>query len=292
MPRLVLLLTTLIWGATFPATKAALDQIPPLSFLCLRFLLGTVLIGMWFAAVNRRLVRDKSVVAAGAVATLFLFCGYVLQTVGLRYTSASNSAFLTVLYVIFVPLFLRRFGGRVLLAATAAVAGLWLLVKPSADVNVGDLLTIGCAAAFAGHIICLERFTRLFDAPSLLAWQMIAVTALFVPIAWWEHAPPEAFAPTTVLLIGLGVTGVLATGAFAVQMWVQQLVPAQQVALIFASEPVYAAWLSWYFLGETLDLQGWIGSVLILVAVLTGAFASQSPPAIPLVADSGSERTV
>jgi drug/metabolite transporter (DMT)-like permease len=75
-------------------------------------------------------------------------------------------------------------------------------------------------------------------------------------------------------------------------MWVQQLVPAQQVALIFASEPVYAAWLSWYFLGETLDLQGWIGSALILVAVLTGAFASQSPPAAPLVADSGSERTV
>lgn len=292
MPRLVLLLTTLIWGATFPATKAALDQIPPLSFLCLRFLLGTVLIVIWFAAVNRRLVREKPVVAASAVATLFLFCGYVLQTVGLRYTSASNSAFLTVLYVIFVPLFLRRFGGRVLLAATVAVAGLWLLVKPSADVNVGDLLTIGCAAAFAGHIICLERFTRLFDVPSLLAWQMIAVTALFVPIAWWEHASPGAFAPTTVLLIGLGVTGVLATGAFAVQMWVQQLVPAQQVALIFASEPVYAAWLSWYFLGETLDLQGWIGSALILVAVLTGAFASQSPPAAPLVADSGSERTV
>ncbi|CUQ67186.1 DMT family transporter [Candidatus Nitrospira inopinata] len=292
MPRLVLLLTTLIWGATFPATKAALDQIPPLSFLCLRFLLGTVLIVIWFAAVNRRLVREKPVVAASAVATLFLFFGYVLQTVGLRYTSASNSAFLTVLYVIFVPLFLRRFGGRVLLAATVAVAGLWLLVKPSADVNVGDLLTIGCAAAFAGHIICLERFTRLFDAPSLLAWQMIAVTALFVPIAWWEHASPGAFAPTTVLLIGLGVTGVLATGAFAVQMWVQQLVPAQQVALIFASEPVYAAWLSWYFLGETLDLQGWIGSALILLAVLTGAFASQSPPAAPLVADSGSERTV
>ncbi|MDH4244216.1 MAG: DMT family transporter, partial [Nitrospira sp.] len=81
-----------------------------------------------------------------------------------------------------------------------------------------------------------------------------------------------SFAPTTVLLIGLGVTGVLATLAFAVQMWAQQLVPAQQVALLFASEPAYAAWLSWYFLGEMLDPQGWIGSALILLAVVIGAF--------------------
>ncbi len=66
----------------------------------------------------------------------------------------------------------------------------------------------------------------------------------------WEQAPAQAFAPSAALLIGLAVTGVFATGAFAVQMWAQQLIPAQQVALIFASEPAYAAWLSWYFLGR------------------------------------------
>ena len=91
----------------------------------------------------------------------------------------------------------------------------------------------------------------------------------------WEQAPAGSFAPTSVLLIGLGVTGGLATGAFAVQMWVQQFVPAQQVALVFASEPAYAAWLSWYFLGETLDFQGWVGSALILLAVVIGAFESR-----------------
>jgi len=176
---------------------------------------------------------------------------------------------------------LRRFDGRVLLASAVSVAGLWLLVKPSAGANIGDLMTIGCAVAFAGHIICLERFTRICDAPSLLAWQMVAMTVLFIPSVWWEETPAGAFAPTAVLLIGLGITGGLATGAFAVQMWVQQLVPAQQVALVFASEPAYAAWLSWYFLGETLDWQGWIGSALILLAVIIGAFVSppQPPPA-------------
>jgi drug/metabolite transporter (DMT)-like permease len=277
MPRLALLLTTFIWGATFPATKAALEQIPPLSFLGLRFLLGTLLIASWFLTMGYRLRAERPLLSASAVATVFLFFGYGLQTVGLSYTSASNSAFLTALYVIFVPLMLRRFDGRVLTATAIATAGLWLLVKPSATMNFGDLMTIGCAVAFAGHIVCLERYTRRFDAPSLLLWQMSAMTLLFLPTMAWEQAPAQAFAPTTVLLIGLGVTGVFATGAFAVQMWAQQLIPAQQVALIFASEPAYAAWLSWYFLGETMDVEGWIGSALILIAVLIGAFVSPSP---------------
>jgi len=272
MPRLALLLTTVIWGATFPATKAALEQITPLSFLLLRFFIGTLLVLAWLAASRRRLHYDRAVLKASALTTVFLFLGYLLQTVGLEYTTASNSAFLTALYVIFVPLLLMRIDRRVVLATVIAVVGLWLLIKPSAALNVGDLMTLGCALAFAGHIICLERYTRQVDAPSLLVWQMVAMTLLFLPAPWLEGVPAGSFAPTTVLLIGLGVTGVLATLAFAVQMWAQQLVPAQQVALLFASEPAYAAWLSWYFLGEMLDLQGWIGSALILLAVVIGAF--------------------
>ncbi|MGE0642178.1 MAG: DMT family transporter [Nitrospira sp.] len=272
MPRLALLLTTVIWGATFPATKAALEQISPLSFLLLRFFIGTLLVLAWVAVSRRRLHYDRAVLKASALTTVFLFLGYLLQTVGLKYTTASNSAFLTALYVIFVPLFLMRIDRRVVLATVIAVVGLWLLIKPNAALNVGDLMTLGCALAFAGHIICLERYTRQVDAPSLLVWQMVAMTLLFLPAPWLEGAPASAFSPTAVLLIGLGVTGVLATLAFAVQMWAQQLVPAQQVALLFASEPAYAAWLSWYFLGEMLDLQGWIGSALILLAVVIGAF--------------------
>jgi drug/metabolite transporter (DMT)-like permease len=283
MPRLALLLTTLIWGATFPATKVVLEQIPPLSFLFLRFLLGAVLVGGGFLLWRLRLHREPAVLRASAIATCWLFLGYVLQTVGLQYTSASNSAFITALYVVIVPLIMRRFDRRVWLATGIATVGLWLLVKPSASGNLGDLLTLGCALAFAAHIACLERFTREADPPSLFAWQMMAMVVLLLPTLLIEQAPAQAFAPTSLLLIGLGVTGGLATGAFAIQMWVQRIVPAQQVALIFASEPAYAAWLSWYFLGETLDTEGWLGSGLILVAVVVGAYGSgprSSSPAI------------
>ena len=278
MPRLALLLTTLIWGATFPATKAALEQIPPLSFLFLRFLLGAVLVVGWLLIARHRLHRDRAIRRASTIATVWLFLGYLLQTVGLRYTSASNSAFITALYVIIVPLILRRFDRRVGLSTGIATVGLWFLVKPSASVNVGDLMTLGCSFAFAAHIVVLERFTREVDSPSFLAWQMMAMVVLLAPMPWVDGVVVAAFAPTLVLLIGLGVTGGLATGAFAVQLWAQRLLPAQQVALIFASEPAYAAWLSWYFLGETLDLQGWFGSALILIAVVIGAFANTAQP--------------
>jgi drug/metabolite transporter (DMT)-like permease len=283
MPRLALLLTTLIWGATFPATKAVLEQIPPFSFLFLRFLLGALLVGGGFLLWRLRLHREPAVLRASAIATCWLILGYVLQTVGLRYATASNSAFITALYVVIVPLILRRFGWRVWLATGIATVGLWLLVKPSASGNLGDLLTLGCAVSFAAHIACLERFTREVDAPSLFAWQMMASVVLLFPTMLIEQAPAQAFTPTMLLLVGLGVTGGLATGAFAVQMWVQRIVPAQQVALIFASEPAYAAWLSWYFLGETLDIQGWIGSGLILLAVVVGAYGSGPRSPLPSV---------
>lgn len=277
MPRLALLLTTLIWGATFPATKAALEQIPPLSFLFLRFTFGALLVGLGLLVMVRSLSTDRAVLRAGAVATGWLFLGYVLQTVGLGYTTASNSAFITALYVVFVPLILRRFGGQSWLAAGIATVGLWCLVRPTTAVNFGDLLTLGCAVAFAAHIACLERYTRELDATSLFAWQMIAMSGLMFLAMLWEGPSAGAFAPTSVLAIGLAVTGGLATLAFAVQMWAQQLIPAQQVALVFALEPAYAAWLAWYFLGESLDVQGWIGSGLILVGVVLGSLGSGEP---------------
>ncbi len=275
MPRLALLLTTLIWGATFPATKVVLEQLPPLSFLFLRFCLGAFLVVVGMLLLGFPFRREPCVLRASAIATVWLFLGYLLQTVGLWYTTASNSAFITALYVVFVPLVLRRFGRRVCLATSIAMGGLWLLVKPAIAMNVGDLLTLGCAMAFAAHIACLERFTREVDAPSLFTLQMVAMAVIFFPAMMLEGAPAEAFAPTAALLLGLGITGGLATGAFAVQVWAQRLIPAQQVALVFASEPVYAAWLSWYFLGESLDLQGWIGSGLIVAAIVIGAFATE-----------------
>ncbi len=273
MPRFALILTTLIWGATFPATKAALAQSPPFSFMFLRFLLGAILaVGVYLLA-GGKLRMDRDLLRMSGIATIFLFLGYVTQTVGLQYTTASNSAFITVLYVIFVPLFLRRFQGRAWFSAALALTGLWFLVTPSLEMNVGDLWTLACAVAFAAHIACMEAYSRRGEAALFFLWQMILVTLLLGPAMLIEGPTWEQIAPTGVLLVGLGVTGGLATGAFAVQVWAQRVLPAQQVALIFSLEPAFAAWLSWYFLGEQLSAEGWLGSGLILAGVIIGGLA-------------------
>ena len=253
MPRLALLLSTLIWGATFPATKAALEQLPPFSFLFLRFLIGLGVTWTIFRLQGWRLRSDRAMLRMSAVATVFLFLGYATQTVGLRYTTASNSAFITALYVVLVPLFLRRFERRTWIAAGLATAGLWLLVNPAVAMNGGDLLSLACAAAFAAHIVCLEFYARQGDARSFFLWQLAFVAGLMGPAMAMEAPDATRFAPSMVLVVALVITGGFATGAFAVQVWAQQRLPAQQVALIFSLEPAYAAWLAWYFLGEHLE---------------------------------------
>lgn len=274
MPQIALLLTTIVWGATFPATKAALEQISPLSFLFLRFALGLMVVLAVLLLLRKGLISDALTVRSSLIATGWLFLGYVLQTIGLRFTTASNSAFITVLYVVFVPLYLRRLGLHTWLSNGIALIGLWLLVRPTASANWGDLMTLASAAAFAAHMVCLERFTRVMDATSLFTWQLFFMAIGLLGVMWWEQPTASMFQPSRTLIVGLVVTGLLATGAFGVQMWAQRLLPAQQVALLFAAEPAVAAWLAWYFLGETLDVTGWLGSVMILGGVLLGSWTT------------------
>ena len=276
MPQLALLLTTLIWGATFPATKAVLDQVPPLSFLFVRFLIGAALALAIVLTFKIPLRFDRSTLGMSAVATVWLFFGYVLQTDGLRYTTASNSAFITALYVVFVPLFLRRFEARISVSAGLALLGFWFLIDPRVSLNIGDVMSLACAAAFAAHMVCLESYTRKGDAVSLFVWQMFLVTGVMFVAMLLESPEAAVFTPTPMFFMSLSVTGVCATGAFAIQMWAQKIVPAQRVALIFSLEPTYAAWLAWYFLGERLDPMGWFGSALILTAVLLGSMGKDT----------------
>ena len=95
-------------GRDVSCYQAALEQVPPLTFLFLRFLLGTAVVFSVIWISGRSIPRDRFTLRISLIATVWLFLGYVLQTVGLRYTSASNSAFSTALYIVFVPLYLKR----------------------------------------------------------------------------------------------------------------------------------------------------------------------------------------
>ncbi len=275
MAYLALIFCSIVWGATFPATKVVLAQVPPFTFLLMRFVLGALVVCGLFLALGTRLNATRDVLRMSAIATVFLFIGYATQTVGLLYTTASNSAFITALYVILVPLFLRRFDRWTWISAGVALWGLWCLVNPTLTVNQGDLWTLVCAAGFAAHISCLEIYTRHGESPSLLAWQLLFVSLVLVPPTALESPASVNFSPTVALVTALIVCGVLATAALAAQIYAQRFVPAQRVALIFILEPVCAGLMAGYFLDEQLGPRGWLGSGLILIAIFLGTVRRQ-----------------
>jgi drug/metabolite transporter (DMT)-like permease len=275
---LSLLAVAAIWGLTFTAVQRALDDAAPMSFLAARFTLAAAVLALFFP---RRVFRiNWRVVTVAALLGVWLTAGYALQTVGLLYTTASKSAFITGLSVVLVPILslaVSRARPRAssLFAVLLAAAGLYLLTSPGAmGFNPGDLLTLGCAAAFTLHIVTTERAAPRYDPLPLAFWQIattaIACTALMgifeaprLPLTGWTIA-------------ALAITGVFATAlAFAVQMWAQRRTSATHVAVIFTAEPVFAALFARLIQHEVLGLAGLLGGALIIMGILVAQLGSR-----------------
>ena len=144
-----------IWGATFVLNKGALHGISPVLFLAMRFTVATAALavlfrGRWKGRAGGAPRVTAKRVATAAVIGLLLFAAYVLQTVGLQYTTAPKSAFLTGLSIVMVPLLaalVYRIRPRIwevagVLAATLGM-GLMTLEGPIGSISRGDLLTLG-----------------------------------------------------------------------------------------------------------------------------------------------------
>src|SRR5215470_15043581 len=164
--ELALAFCTLLWGSTFVVVKNSLDRSSVFVFLALRFSLAGVCMAAFRPQVFRVLQRDE--IFAGVRLGFFMFCGYAFQTAGLKYTSASNSGFITGSSVVLVPLILALFWGRratlwVYVGTIAAAAGLYFLTVPASGVahlNRGDVLTFFAAGSYAVHIILVGEYTH------------------------------------------------------------------------------------------------------------------------------------
>lgn len=271
---LALAAVALIWGATFVLVKEALRDVSTLVFLSLRFALAALALGWAFRPLAAKF-RDPAVTIRGGLAAgVCLFAGYLLQTLGLRYTTPSKSAFLTGLSIVMVPLLGALLGRRVpsgseLLGVVAAGAGMGLLTLEGGlgRMNLGDLLTLTCAAGFALHILAVAHWAPRTSFQGLTLVQVATAASLAAASFWW--AEPAYLRWTPGVAAALGVTGLLATAlAFSVQAWAQQRTTATHTALMFALEPVFASLASWLFTGERLSARQAAGAVLILAGIL------------------------
>jgi drug/metabolite transporter (DMT)-like permease len=283
LAHLLLLAVVAVWGATFVMVKDALQDASPLLFNTLRMSLAAAAL----FAVNYRSMRhvDRNTTLSGIFVGLFLAAGYQFQTAGLAYTTAAKSAFITGLVVVFVPILTAIPALRPASAHTPrwtsaagaifAFAGLVFLTTPSgtrpdnlfASIGLGDLLTLLCALAFAGHLLALAHASPRVPIRQLATLQIAAaavIMALTLPLE-----PRLYFHLTSRLVFALAVTSLLATAAaFTIQSWAQQHLPPTHTALLLTLEPVFAWLISFLFLGERLGRRSLIGAGLIFAGIL------------------------
>jgi drug/metabolite transporter (DMT)-like permease len=283
----------MLWGVTFAIIKDALHDASPLLFNFLRMTLAATAL----VIINHRHLRHvtRETVAAGALVGLFLAAGYQFQTSGLARTTAAKSAFITGLVVIIVPL-LTAFPGlrpasapspgvATILGALLAFSGLLLLTTPTGtswstlftSIGIGDLLTLICAFAFAGHLLALAHTSSKVPIPQLATLQIsfaALIMAITLPLGGSLY-----LSITPRLMIALAITGLLATAAaFTIQSWAQRHLPPTHTALLLTLEPVFAWLTGFLFLGERLGSRAVTGALLILVGILLIELFSSTQP--------------
>jgi drug/metabolite transporter (DMT)-like permease len=265
---LLLVGVTAVWGWTFVVVQDAISAYGVLGFLALRFALASLAL----APLLLRMTRRTLFVGSGI--GLVLAIGYLFQTLGLLYTTPTNSGLITGLFVVFAPLTARAFfrvhiPQLVVAAVFLSLTGMVLLAGQSpSGVRIGDALTVVCAGALGLHIALLSRYAREHDAGSLALAQMLSMTVLFS--ALWPLFEPVAIPPREVLF-AIVLTGVVASAvAFYVQTTVQQRIPAARAAIILTTEPVFAAFFGYWLAGDRLSPVQLLGAALILSALFVG----------------------
>ena len=267
-----LLLATFFWGITFVAVKDAMQYASPLVFLGVRFLLaGLVLLPFCYKGLknlSREGWRD------GMLIGVFLFAGFAFQTVGLVYTTATRSAFITGMCVVLVPtisaLMLKTKNDIwQILGVILAASGLYFFSRPEAGgFNKGDFLTALCAVSFAVEVVLVQKFTQKHPPLDMIMVQVLTtviLSAIFIgalekPYWQWSRS----------LLLDLAVTSLLATaGALVIQFYWQRRTTATRAAIIYSMEPLFAAGFAFLLFGEMLPLAGWLGAGMILVGMIT-----------------------
>jgi len=286
---LSLMFCSLIWGATFVVVKTSLDHSSPFVFLAVRFTIAAALMALFRPRVIARIDREE--IFAGMRLAFFMFAGYCFQTAGLKYTTATNSGFVTGSSVVLVPLLLGVFWGRSLTrwiyaGAGAALIGLYFLTVPAEGMrylNRGDVLTFVAAGFYAVHIILVGEYSQEHSVSALSLIQVAGCAAMAWPLTGFAaaiHWQPVRFDWGWPLFVSILICAVFATAvAFTVQLWAQQYTSPGHAAILFALEPVFAVITSYLLLHERMSARSMKGAGLVIAGIVLAELLGE--PAAP-----------
>jgi len=277
LAQLGMVVTTMIWGITFVMVKEALNDAPPFIFATLRFGLAFIM-GLLYLNYKIKDISSNEIIG-GIICGFLLFCGYGFQNFGLMLTTPSKSAFITSVSVIFVPIILvlfklQKVANKIWFVVLLATLGLYILLNPmGGGINLGDILTFGCALSFAFHVIYQDIYVNQnVDVTRFFTVQVFFVF-LFSLLSSFIFEDYSSIIISQRLIVAISVTGALATFiAIILMIWAQTILSATKTAIFLSLEPVFAALFSVFFAGEILGIYGWIGGLIIVLSVMSSSF--------------------
>ena len=274
---LMLLTAAFIWGTTFVAQAVGMDEIGPFSYAASRFFLGFLsLLIVWCGfhshrKKERRKGTYRSGWKAGTQAGLIMFIASSMQQVALLYTTAGKTAFITCLYIIFVPVFAvflhRRIRAENWAGAFLAIAGLYLLaMRGDFELSFGDGLVLVSSLFWTAHILFIDHFASEVDVIELSTSQigmcmlMSALAAIGFEEPTWQAIQHSA--------VAIFYGGVMSAGvAFTLQIVGQKYAEPAYAAILMSFEAIFGALASWILLGEIMSGREIFGCVLMVAGM-------------------------
>lgn len=265
-----LLYASAIWGTTFFMVKETVKNIDPVALCAYRFLLSAICLVPFLIYKRKALFQN---IRAGIVVGTFLWLLYVSQTIGLVYTTASNAAFITGLFIVFIPIFGYIFFKRIpslnnIMAVMIALIGLWILTGYFVEINKGDLITLITAVAYALHVLFVDRYIKENHDPYVLCFQQFLFVSILSFFASFIFNLPLSVNNFGTIKSILFLTFFPTLSAFLIQALAQRITAPIKVSLIFALEPVFGALFAWTLGGEIFKVNQVIGGLLIFVALI------------------------
>ncbi len=273
----VLVLATVIWGATFLIIHIAVQHSGPWFFVGMRFITAGLISALLFARVLKGLTLKE--IGAGAAIGAMIFFGYGLQTAGLQTLNSSTSAFISALYVPLGPLlqwvvFRKRPGLLTWIGVSLAFIGLVLLADPGnvgLTFGTGEIVTIISTLPIALEIILIGWFAGKVHLGRVTVVQLLVAGTLgFLAVPVVGEQIPEFSWVWVIASVALGIASCMIQLAMN---WAQKSVSPTRATIIYAGEPVWAAIIG-RIAGDRLPPVAIVGALLIVA----GSLASELRP--------------
>lgn len=276
----LLLLGAMIWGAAFVAQTVGMEYVEPFTFQACRSFLGSFVLLPVIAVLDQRgnpkkpktKADRRQLLISGIICGILLFAACSLQQLGLLYTTAGKSGFITSLYIILVPLIGVLLGKKVnpliWVSVVLAAIGLFLLCgTQTMAIGKGELLTLGCSVAFAFHILYIDKVSDQVDGVRLSSLQFFVCGVISTVImALFESPNPQSIAQCW---LPICYAGILSSGvAYTFQIVGQAHTDPTTASLLMSLESVFSAVFGWILLNQTMRLREAVGCLVVFCGVL------------------------